>query len=47
MNTRYFPAHEREDLVKQLEDSREQVGSKNNNNFTAGKIISLKHPYKT
>ena len=26
MNTRYFPAHEREDLVKQLEDSREQVG---------------------
>ena len=26
MNTRYFPAHEREDLVKQLEDSGEQVG---------------------
>ena len=25
MNTRHFPAHEREDLVKQLEASREQV----------------------
>ncbi len=25
MNTRHFPAHEREDLVKQLEASTEQV----------------------
>ena len=25
MNTRHFPAHEREDLVKQLESSREEV----------------------
>ena len=25
MNTRHFPAHERQDLVKQLETSREQV----------------------
>ena len=25
MNTRHFPAHEREDLVRQLETSREEV----------------------
>lgn len=27
VGTRHFPAHEREDLVQQLERAREQVGS--------------------